>query len=201
MNIKTFKRNAVLVAVVAFVGAAAWLNWSTARETEAARNLAEAQPVESAEEEGGLFYAVSQPEEPAAEETATPEPIAEEETEPVSLEDYFARVRLARTRARDEAAAALQTVAGSDAATEETVNAALTQMTEIADWSMREAELETMILAKGFTDCVVFLSDDAVTVTTAIDGGLTSADVARITDVILSETDYPADALRVVEIK
>ena len=58
-----------------------------------------------------------------------------------------------------------------------------------------------MIVAKGFKDCMVFMTDDSVTVTVVRpEEGLSSAAVAKITDIITSETDYKADALKIIEI-
>ena len=201
---KAFKKNAVIITVMLFVCVAVYLNWSydkktadagsgrlTAQETgEMASPLAqEEDETASVTDEGGaaLFYT-------PAEDPGVPAAKGE-------LAEYFAEVRLRRSQARDEASATLQTVASSDGASQETVDAALKKMTQIADWTAKEAELESLITSKGFIDCVVYLSDEGVTVTVAADEGLSSAGVARITDVILTETDFTADELRVVEIK
>ena len=59
-----------------------------------------------------------------------------------------------------------------------------------------------MIVAKGFDDCVVFMTDDGITVTVAEpEGGLDSAGVAKIKDIITTETEYAADDLKIMEIK
>lgn len=203
---KNFKRNAVIIAVLVFVCAAVYLNWTYAQETEAARKLsaektAELTGTKSAEgESGGLFYTPVASE--GGETQDTGETVAAEpEAEPTELEEYFAKVRLTRSRARDEAAATLETVAGSDAASQETIDEALAQMAKIAGWTLKEAELENLINSKGFTDCVVYISDDGITVTTALEGGLSPASVAKVTDVVLNETDFTADQLTVVEVK
>jgi stage III sporulation protein AH len=74
-------------------------------------------------------------------------------------------------------------------------------MTRIADYTVKEAELENLIRAKGFIDCVVYLSDSGASVTVAAEEGLSQVAVAKITDVIVSETDFSADQLNVIEIK
>ena len=72
----------------------------------------------------------------------------------------------------------------------------------MATYSMQEAQVENLLIAKGFTDCVVFMSGDEVTVAVPAPlEGLSSADVARITDTVVTETGLDASALRVIEVK
>ena len=209
---KTFKRNAVIITVLLFVCAAVYLNWSynekvddaqTAGEnlenqvqettgTEDSGNTAtEDQTQQEAQQDGndaGLYYTG----EGDTEETITGSS---------DIQEYFAQVRLERQQARDEASSTLETVATSDGASQETIDEALEKMTKIADWTAKEAELENLIMAKGFEDCVVYLSDSGASVTVAAGSGLTNSDVAKITDVIVSETEFTADQLKVIEIK
>ena len=62
--------------------------------------------------------------------------------------------------------------------------------------------LEGEIMAKGYEECVVFITQDGVTVTVpAPSEGLSRAAVARITDVVLDGTEFVASQLRIVEVK
>jgi stage III sporulation protein AH len=198
---KVVKRNAVIITVLLFVCTAAYLNWSydkkTAELSEDTENSAvetdllynageelEAENLTYETNEAGLYY-------------------SEDTTSAVSSEisEYFSQVRLERTQARDEASATLETVATSEGASQETIDEALQKMTSIADWTVKEAELENLIMAKGFLDCVVYMSDDGVSVTVSAEEGLSTVGVAKITDIILSETEFTADQLKVIEIK
>ncbi len=116
-------------------------------------------------------------------------------------DEYFAQVRLERNQARDEASSTLTAVAQAEGASPETVDGALQAMTRMAQYAVKEAELENLIRAKGFIDCVVYLTDDSASVTVACEGGLDEAGAAKITDVIVSNTDIKADKLTVTEIK
>jgi stage III sporulation protein AH len=116
--------------------------------------------------------------------------------------DFFAVTRINRKQARDAAVATLATVNTSDNASQEVVDEAMSKLTRIAENSEKEAELESLILAKGFEDCVVFISDDAINVTVpAPMEGLSSVDVARITDIVTSETDRAVSQLHIIEVK
>jgi len=188
---KTIKRNAVIIAVLLFVCLAVYLNWSynnsavsADTEGEIAETEAPADTARQAGTEDGLFYTAS-----------------EASGLRSDLKEYFDTVRLNRRQAKDEAAATLNTVAAAEGATQETVDEALAQMSAIAAWTLQESELESMIMAKGFQECVAYISADGVSVTVAAPDGLSNADVAKITDIVLNETDFTAEQLKIVEIK
>lgn len=195
---KGFKRNAVIITVLLFVGAAVYLNWAYGRQQAENTHAAgggtqDTAPVDSAADgetgETGLFY-----------ESGTDAAAAEQGA--ADRAGYFDQVRLNRQQARDEAAQTLSTVSQTDGASQESVDAALNRMMQIADWTAKEAELESMIAAKGFEDCVVFISEDGVTVTVAVDAqGLSTAGAAQITDLVTGETDCSAQEIKIIEIK
>ncbi len=191
---KTFKRNAVIITVLLFVCVAAYLNWSynkkdndseaiaeVSPQTSAAPTDAAAKDAEAENSDAGLFY---EPEETAV-DTA-----------------YFDTARLNRQQARDSAAATLATVSETQGASQEMIDAALAEISKIASDSIKEAELEDMIKAKGFLDCVVYISDTGVNITVpAPDEGLTAASVAKLTDIVTSQTEYKAADLKIIEVK
>ena len=109
---------------------------------------------------------------------------------------------MSREQARAQATETLQVVSKSEEGSQDSIDAALMNLVSIADRTVKEAEIESMIRAKGYEDCVVFISDNGVTVTVAapIDG-LSAAGAAQIADIVMSETGCLASALRIVEIK
>ena len=190
---KTFKRNAVIITVLLFVCVAAYLNWSYNKNDSDSEVIAEVSPQTSAvptdaadkddaaEASGaGLFY-----EKDEAVDTA-----------------YFDTARLNRQQARDAAAATLSTVTETDGASQEMIDAALAEISKIASESIKEAQIEDLIKAKGFADCVVYLSEIGVNITVAApEEGLSGASVAKITDIVVSQTDYKAGDLKINEVK
>lgn len=189
---KTFKRNAVIITVLLFVCVAAYLNWSYNKNSDNAETAGEASPLESAssiaqnEEDStapgaGLYY--NPPETPAVNR------------------EYFDAARLNRQQARDAAAATLSTVSKTEGASKEIIDAALEEIAQIASNTVKEAQLEDLIKAKGFADCVVYISDDGVNVTVpAPEEGLPASSVAKITDIVTSQTDYTAADLHIIPI-
>lgn len=202
---QVLKRNAVILGVLVFVCAAVYLNWSLGKEaeekagakTESPETATQvlAQDPMGAAREAGLYFSAEPEEEDAAVSTDT-------DGETTNIAEYFAGVRLSRSQARDEATETLQVACAATDVSQEYINTAATQIMDIAQWTMREADLENLIMAKGFEDCVVYMTPNGVSVTVpAPVDGLSDASVAKITDLILGETDYSAEQLKIVEIR
>ena len=78
--------------------------------------------------------------------------------------DYFASTALSRSQARDEAIDVLKLVCENDEATEAAKAEAAAKISKIAVDIQNETNIETLVKAKGFSDCVAIISDDAVSV-------------------------------------
>lgn len=117
-----------------------------------------------------------------------------------TLMNYFAAVRLSRQEARDSAVTLLQeAMAYGDEAQIAATNA---QLEEIIQAALCEAQIESLVIAKGYADCVAYMTDDGITVAVAApEGGLQATDVAIVADIILSQSDYTMADIRVVEVQ
>lgn len=116
--------------------------------------------------------------------------------------DYFASARLTRQQSRDEALNLLQTAASSKEASQETIDSATSAIAAMANYSMMETEIENILLAKNFSECVAFISADGVTLAVPAPAtGLASEDVAKITDAVISETKFTASQIKIIEVK
>lgn len=115
------------------------------------------------------------------------------------ISDYFAAVRLSRQEARDSAITILQeAMAYGDQAQIDSTNAQLEQIIQTA---LTEAQIESLIIAKGYADCVVYISENGVSVAVATpEGGLQTADVALIADIVITQSGCSMDDIRVVEV-
>ncbi len=116
-----------------------------------------------------------------------------------TVTNYFAAVRLSRQEARDSAISILQeAMAYGDAEQQESTNA---QLELIIQTALIESQIESLIIAKGYADCVVYISEEGVSVAVASpEGGLVQADVAVITDIVLNQSEYTVQDIRVVEV-
>jgi stage III sporulation protein AH len=176
---KAKKRNLTMLALVMFVAAAVLLNWSY--------NKRWGEPNE---------------EMVSAEDSAIEEAAASAEKLAASTSGYFSEARLTRQVSRDEALQLLQTAASAEAASQETIDSAMNAISAMATSSMRESQIENLLLAKNFSDCVVYIGNDAITVAVpAPEEGLTEESVAQITDIILNETVYQASQINIIEVK
>lgn len=188
---KVWKRNAVVAAVVVFVCAAVYLNWSYQNgETEGVgKVLGEAALVNGQTGDPLL-----------AGETASPAPPPSATPSAESGTGYFDSARLNRQQARDSALAILQDAMSDDSADEAMKEANSEAIQTLASYTVSEAQIENLVTAKGYADCVAFIGDESVSVVvSAQEGGLTDADVAKITEIVTDETGYEASQVKIIE--
>lgn len=182
---KHLKRNIVVAAVLVFVGAAVYLNWSyNSRwgQADSAMAAREDAAMEAAQED---YLSVAAP---------------AEQTDAVSA--YFAQARLTRQQSRDEALALLEMTCARETVSQEVIDESMRQISNMAQWNMAEAVMENELLARNFSDCVVFASADGVTVAVPAPAeGLTETEVAQITETVLTNSDFTAGELNIIEIK
>ena len=120
------------------------------------------------------------------------------ETSSSTQSDYFAAVRLSRQEARDSAVNLLQEAMAYEDKESAQSSAQLDEIVEIA---LCEAQIESLVIAKGYADCVAYISDGSISVAVATpEDGLQNEDVAVIADVIMSQSEFKMDQIRVVEV-
>lgn len=180
---KNLKRNIVVAAVLVFVGAAVYLNWSY-------------------NSKWGTADAAMAAREDAAMEAAQQEHLAVSATQEDAVSAYFAQARLTRQQSRDEALALLEMACAQDSVSQEVIDESMRQINSMAEWNMTESVMENELLARNFADCVVFASADGVTVAVpAPEEGLTETEVAQITETVVSNSDFSVSDLNIIEIK
>ena len=195
-----WKRNAVVVAIVLFVGAAVYLNWSYGREAavngggEGGRLLGQAALVSGEDGEPAGAAVSGQPSaSPSAGPSAQPSPAGEST-------GYFASARLNRQQARDSALQLLQQAAADANAQQDIIDEANASIQAMAALTMSEAQVENLVTAKGFGDCVCFINDNSASVVvSSTENGLSGNDVAKIVEIVKEETGLAADKIKVIE--
>ena len=109
-------------------------------------------------------------------------------------------MRLSRQQARDEAINLLQEAASVSGDSKAAESAA--DLEDIVQTALSEAQIESLIIAKGYADCVAYMTNDGISVAvSAPEGGLQQQDVAVIADVVMSQSGYGLDSIRVVEVR
>ncbi len=115
---------------------------------------------------------------------------------------FFEEARLKRTKAHDEAMDSIQKALKSASLSTEEKKEYTSQLTgNLADLNA-ENEIETLVKAKGFADCLCFLQSGRADLTVMTSGdALTAAQVAQIRDIVLSKSSVIAQNITVVEVK
>ena len=114
--------------------------------------------------------------------------------------ESFAAMRLSRQTARDEAVALLQeTIAYAEGGD---ISESDAQLQRIVADALAESQIESMVIAKGYADCVAYISQDGISVAVAApENGLTQDDVSLVADIVLSQTDRKLGDIRIFGIE
>mgnify|MGYP000140361790 CR=1 FL=1 len=115
---------------------------------------------------------------------------------------FFEQARLKREKAHDEAMDTLQKSLKSSSLTAEEKKEYTAQMAAGLEDLNAENEIETLVRAKGFADCLCFLQAGRADLTVMTAGEpLTAAQVAQIRDVVMNKSSVTAQNITVVEVK
>ena len=113
---------------------------------------------------------------------------------------YFDETRLDRQTTRDAELGLLRETIASDGASEDSKTSATEKLSAVTAYAVMESRIESLVIAKGFLECVTFISDNGVQVVVLpAEAGLQASDVAKIKDIVISETKITADAIRIIE--
>ena len=112
--------------------------------------------------------------------------------------NYFAQTILSRKQARDEALEVLQSVATSENALQETIDTALNDIAEIAKNIECEANIETLVVAKGIEECIAVINEGKATVIVQTDG-LLASQVAQINEIVYEVSGILPTNLTIIE--
>ena len=202
---RKFKSNekVTALALVLALGTAVYLNWEYAKEgaPEIAATQVSAPISEPAEEASVVMDQL-------AVETSAQAPADKNygEAQLVSVADnsseFFESARLNRSKTRDEALDTLQKSLKNAKLSDAEKEALKEELTGQIRSITAENEIESLIKAKGFVDCVSFINDNQVNITVMTSSdGLTKNEVAQIRDIVLSKCSVTAQNITVVEVK
>lgn len=189
---RQWKRNAVVATVLLFVCAAVYLNWRYAGD--AAADQAAEVSAQQETENGGSTKVLGDA------SLVGGEVVSAQDTGTTAVSSYFDTARLSRQQSRDNALSLLREAAEQEGAEQAAIDEANAAIQTMADYTMLESQIENLVIAKGYADCVAFMGENSISVVvSAAEDGLQTEDVAKITDIVLSETDYTADQIKIME--
>lgn len=175
---KVWKKRAVVGAVLLFVCAAVYMNWRYAGSLEDTSKVLGESTLVSGEKTG--------------ENDANVQQMGNEN-------DYFATARLSRKQARDNAISMLKDASTDENADQSVLNEATKTLQVLAGYTVAESQIENLVTAKGYTDCVAFMGAESISVVVEDEDGLDATDVARIMDIVVQETGYAPNQIKVLE--
>jgi len=177
---KIWKRNAIVATVLVLICAGVYMNWNAEKSEPA-----DLTDTLDAEQVMGAALSLE----------------AEEAASEVSSGDAFAQIRLSRQQSRDSAVELLQeTIAYEDGS--ETAAQAATSLDAIVSDALAEAQIESLVIAKGYADCVAYMNGELISIAVSAPAeGLSETDVALISDIVTSQTEYDLAQIRIIEVK
>ena len=183
-NMKNWKKNLLAAGVLVVVCAGIYMNWMY-NNANTVSDLTQSLDADRVLSEDGIIL--------SGDDVSVG-------TENNTITDYFAAVRLSRQQARDSAVDLLQeAMAYGDESNQSESSAQLEQIVQTA---LTEAQIESLIIAKGYADCVAYMSDTGISVAVAApEGGLQQDDVAVIADIVITQTGFSLEEIRVVEVQ
>ena len=172
---KIGKRNIIIACSVLLIGAAVLINWvlfsKANKKTDGYQNYNQQQ---------------------TQNEQSAP-------TSANTTQSYFSATQVSRQRARDEALEVLQSVVDNNEASETVKSEALAEIAVIADEIRKEADIETLITAKGFEECVAVLNGDSISIVVKSEEALIPAQIAQINEIVYQETGITPTGVTIIQ--
>lgn len=184
------RRGITMAALVVALGAAVYLNWQYARTDNSVGFDTAGSMVLSTEE--NTITDVNKNYGDAQLVSATQD----------AGSAYFEEAALKRTKTRDEALDKLQKSLKSAKLTDAEKQELTDALSSVITAMTAEGDIENLVCAKGFDNCLAFIDSEKVMITVSTGGeALTQAQVAQIRDIVLSKLDVEAKNISIVEVK
>ena len=114
-----------------------------------------------------------------------------------SVDGYFSATQVSRQRARDEALEVLQSVVDNESADEATKTEALLEISELAAAMEAEANIETLVLAKGFAQCVAVINGESCSVVVRGEN-LQANQISQINEIVYEQAGITPANIRII---
>ena len=121
-----------------------------------------------------------------------------QDTPSSAADSYFSSVQVNRQRTRDEALEVLQGVVDNEASTATAKEEALAEINKMAKIMEAEANIETLIEAKGFEECVAVIKDDSVSIVVKSDG-LQTAQISQINEIVYEQSGISPVNVKIIQ--
>ena len=107
--------------------------------------------------------------------------------DPTDTDSYFSSVEVSRQRARDEALEVLNAVVENDQASDAVKAEAMAEIQTIAKEMSQESNIESILMSKGFTQCLAVINGDSANIVVKNEGQLNASQLAQINAVVYEQ--------------
>lgn len=160
---KAGKRNLIIACAVVLIGGAVWLNWLFFSNNN-----------------DGYDYTGNTGMSGKLDNSKNPTSGGNTDVSNTDTDSYFATAQVSRQRARDEALEVLNAVIENANATEQVKAEAVAEITKISLEMEQEADIESLLVSKGFEKCVAVINGDTASIVVKCSETLTPAQLAQI---------------------
>jgi len=115
-----------------------------------------------------------------------------------AADTYFSSVQVNRQRTRDEALEVLQGVVDNQDSTATAKEEALAEINKMAKVMEAEANIETLVVAKGFEECVAVISGDSASVVVKSEG-LQAAQISQINEIVYEQSGILPVNIKIIQ--
>lgn len=132
--------------------------------------------------------------------TVTPDTPADEptgNTTPNEAGSYFSATQVSRQRARDEALEVLQSVVENENADEATKTGALLEISRLAGEMEAEANIESLVLSRGFAQCVAIINDDTCSIVVSAEA-LEPNQISQINEIVYEQAGIKPANIKII---
>lgn len=199
---KLKKRQLILAMLIIALGAAVYLNWQFADNGSILTATTQATQQDNSSSEnsekalGDTTYVNTNADQNAQNAQSS----TQDNGMTPSANEYFSSARLARKQARDSANETLKTTINDPNITDDVKKSAVDQSAKIAANIEAEANIENMVKAKGFKDCMAYVENNQCTVN-VFTTGLLDSEAIVIKDIVSSQTGMSYSNIKIVEVK
>jgi stage III sporulation protein AH len=188
------KRQLVLSALIVALGAAVYLNWEFMDHDSL---MATDAVVSNSSHELGEAQLANVPVSGSSNSNSSAQ--SGNKTGTMSS-DYFSEARLSRQKSRDQAVELLEKTITDTKSNEAAKKDAVAKAAVISQNTIQESNIENLIKAKGFLDCVVFIQNSECSVVVKMkDSSQNNATVIK--DIVEGQSGIKCDKIKIVEVK
>lgn len=195
------KRQFVIAALVVALGAAVYLNWQFSANDSLLANAdgTEVSEASTSKEIGEAKYVNTSVSEGSKESKNSQETSAVETHAKIDKKsEYFAQAQLQRKQAQDEELDILNDIIEDTSKDEAAKTEAVKQAAEVTKRIEQQSNIESLIKAKGFDECIAFISNGECNVVVS-SGNVTNAGAITIKDIVHKQSNIDYNKITITE--